>query len=88
MSQPDEEAAARKAIRRWMATVSLCLCLVIVVSFLACLFNDAMAGRVEKVWPVFTVIFPALVAQIMHYVQVGSTENKMTAAINAEKGNG
>lgn len=49
---------------------------VIVVAFLFGLSSDAIAARVEKVWPPFAVLFPSLMAYIGWYAKLGSDENK------------
>lgn len=59
-----------------MAVSSMILVWVIVIAFLYGLTSDTLAARVEKCWAPFAVIFPALIAQVMHYIQVGSSETK------------
>lgn len=75
-----DDILTRNSIRRGMAFSSMILCWCIILSFLAGLFDDSLADRVAKVWPPFTVMFPALIAQIMHYISVGSSETKAAMA--------
>lgn len=49
---------------------------VTVIAFLYGLASDAIAARVEKVWPPFVIIIPVLVGQIAQYVHAGSSETK------------
>ena len=66
----------RNKVRRQLAQGSMLLAFAIVISVLWCLSSDALAARLEKVWPPLVVIFPALIVQIGHYIQVGSSETK------------
>ncbi len=70
------DISERNRVRRAMAQGSMILIFTITIAFLWGLSSDAIAARVEKIWAPFAVIFPALIAQVIHYVQVGSSENK------------
>lgn len=63
-----------------MAQASMLLTWVIVMAFLAGIFNDQVAERVAKVWPPFSVLFPSLMAYIGYYARLGSEENKHAIA--------
>ncbi len=80
----ENDPMSRAAVRRGMAFASMLLVILITMCFLAAIFNNGMADRVAKVWPAFVTIFPALIAQIMHYISVGSSETKegMRVGIN------
>lgn len=69
------ENTSRNRIRRTMAQSSMVLVWVIIIAFLWGLASDDLADRVAKVWPPFVIIFPSLIAQIGHYIHVGSREN-------------
>lgn len=72
----EADPLSRLSVRRGMAFASMILVIGITMCFLAGLFDNGIADRVAKVWPPFTVIFPALIAQIIHYISVGSSETK------------
>lgn len=67
--------ASRRAFRRTAAKVTLALCVAVTISFLAGLFDDEIAKRVQLVWPPFAVIFPSLAAVFGWYMKLGSDES-------------
>lgn len=69
------EMHERNRLRRRMAQATMILVWVIVISFLYGLTSDALAARVEKVWPVFSVVFPSLMAFLGFYFHLGNKEN-------------
>ena len=79
------ENGDRLKMRRQMAQASMLLTWVIVISFLFGLTSDVIAERVAKVWPPFSVLFPALMAYIGWYAKLGSDETKHAAELKAEK---
>ncbi len=72
----ERDMLGKTSVRRGMAFASMLLVITITMVFLAGMFDDGVADRVAKVWPPFTVMYPALIAQIMHYISVGSSETK------------
>lgn len=79
------ENTARNRIRRMMAQGSMLLVFSIVIAVLWCLSSDALAARLEKVGPSLAMMFVALIAQVAHYIQVGSSENRAAMEINAKE---
>jgi len=70
----------RNNLRRKMAMASMLLVWIIIICFLYGLTSDALAARVEKVWPPFAVIFPSLMGFLSYYFYLGSKDN--TTIIN------
>lgn len=67
---------SRRAFRRTAAKVTLALCVAVTISFLAGLFDDEIAKRVQLCWPPFAIIFPSLVAVFGWYMKLGSDETR------------
>lgn len=68
-----------------MATACMLLTWIITIAFLYGLTSDAVAERVAKCWPPFTVLFPSLMGYIGFYAKLGSDENKHAMEIRAEQ---
>ncbi len=81
------EAGDRNRMRRQMAQASMLLTWVIVMAFLWGLTDDAIADRVAKCWPPFTVLFPSLMGYIGWYAKLGSDETKHAMEIRATQEN-
>lgn len=71
-----KDVSERNKARRQMAQASMLLVWTIVIGFLWGLTSDTIAARVERIWPVFATIFPALMGYIAFYTHIGSKENQ------------